>query len=75
LSKLNNNKKFSFYLKLEYFNKLNLMKLNPIDIIFNPKEEFRYFCFTCFDLIKNKEFSKLKLNLKYETVLIELRII
>ena len=69
----NNNKKFPFYLKLEYLNKLNLMKLNPIDIIFNPKEEFRYFCFTCFDLIKNKELPELKLNLKYETVLIEFR--
>ena len=71
--KNNNNKKFPFYLKLEYFNKLNLINLNPIDIIFNPKEEFRYFCFRCFDLIKNKELPELKLNLKYETVLIEFR--
>ena len=66
--KNNNNKKLPFYLKFEYFN--NLKSINEILI---PKEEFRYFCFKCFDIIKNKSLPNLQFNLKYETVLIEFR--
>jgi len=70
--KENNTKKLPFYLKLEYLS--NIKKYNQsINILFNLKEEFRYFCYYCLDIIKNKQLPILKFDLKYETVLIEFR--
>jgi hypothetical protein len=69
----NNNKLLPFYLKYDYINNIKFICSNIINTIFNPKEEFRYFCYKCYDLIKNKELPNLEFDLKYETVLIEFR--
>ena len=66
--KNNNKKNLPFYLKLEYLN-----KIKSISTIFNIKEDYRYFCFKCFDIIQKKLLPDLQFNLKYETVLIEFR--
>jgi hypothetical protein len=66
--KNNNNNTLPFFFKSEYLN-----KINDINILFNPKEEYRYFCNKCFSIIKDLKLPELKLNLKYEAVIFEFR--
>jgi len=74
---LKSNKNVPFYLTYNYFEKLNsycsLVDDIPVNILFNPKKEYRYFCYNCLNLISNKEYPKLELDLLLETVLIEFR--
>ena len=73
------NKNVPFYLTYNYFEKLNsycsLVDDIPVNILFDPKKEYRYFCYNCLNLISNKEYPKLELDLLLETVLIEFRIL
>lgn len=69
----NNSKNLPFYLKLEYLSNIKKVNKQPIYTLFNLKEEYRYFCYCCQDLIKNIQLPELKFDLKYETVLIEFR--
>ena len=60
------------YLELlnEYCNKSNE---NITNILFNPKIEYRYFCYNLLDEIKKYKLPEIYLNLDYETVLMEFR--
>jgi hypothetical protein len=60
------------YLELinEYINK---SKDNIINILFNPKIEYRYFCYNLLDNIRKYKLPDIYLNLDYETVLMEFR--
>ena len=66
-------------LKNEYESKINeyckLTNTQPDNLFKDPKEEFRYFCYRHIDIIKKVTLPKLQLNLDYETVLIEFRIL
>lgn len=77
---LKQNDKLPFYLTSNYFLNLNeyshLVNDIPINIIFDTKKEFRYFCYNCIKFInKLKPDYNLELNLPFETVLIEFRIL
>ena len=52
-----------------------IMNIQQDDILNDPKQEFRYFCFQHIDLIKNIKLPELHLNLDNEVVLIEFRIL
>jgi len=60
------------YLELltEYCDKSNS---NIVEILFNPKIEYRYFCYNLLDKVRQYKLPELVLNLNYETVLIEFR--
>ena len=57
-----------FYLKLDY-----LDQISNLNIIFDIKNEFRYFCSKCYNIIKDIKIPDLKFNLVNEVVLIEFR--
>jgi hypothetical protein len=52
-----------------------IMNLQQNEIINDPKQEFRFFCYQHIDLIKNIKLPELQLNLTNEVVLIEFRIL
>jgi len=66
-----------FYLTNKYLELLNeysnKSKENVINILFNPKIEYRYFCYNLLDQIKKYKLPEIYLNLDYETVLMEFR--
>jgi hypothetical protein len=64
----NYNNSLPFFFKLNY-----LDNIKNINIIFTPKEEYRHFCYKCYDIIKDIQIPNLTLNLEYEAVNIEFR--
>jgi hypothetical protein len=66
-----NKNELPFFLKLNYLADIN--NFGGINILFNPKDEYRYFCYKCFDIIKNIELPELKQDLKYEAIIVEFR--
>jgi len=60
-----------YLLKMNEF--CNIMNKVKEDVLSNPKEEFRYFCFRYLDYIRCLDLPQIKQNNYYETVLIEFR--
>lgn len=52
----------------------SIYKTNKFNVVENPKEEYRYFCYRYLDYIRQIELPSVERNKKYETVIIEYRI-
>jgi hypothetical protein len=81
---LKNNDNLPFYYKMDYLNELNEYCQNineiPINILYDSKKEYRYFCYKCLNKLKNENShlintSYLNLDLYNESILIEFRIL
>ena len=66
-----------FYLTSEYLYLLNeyieKSQDDIINILYNPKIEYRYFCYNLLNRVRKYELPEIYLNLYYETILIEFR--
>jgi GR25 family glycosyltransferase involved in LPS biosynthesis len=60
-----------------YLNKMdefcNLMNVTKEEVLTNPKQDFRYFCYTYLDYIRNIQLPIITQNNNYEAVLVEFR--